>query len=80
MQGKANETECPRSLAGHHRRWRKSYKGIQNLSLARVCDAARREVMVGTKPVMPTDARLNQCFELRASVSVRLRSGKSAYV
>jgi len=35
MQGKADETECPRSLAGRHRRQRKS-KGIQNLSLARL--------------------------------------------
>jgi hypothetical protein len=57
MQGKADETECPRSLAGRHRRQRKSDQ-VQNLSGTN--EVARREVMVGVKPVMPTDARLEQ--------------------
>ena len=61
MQGKADETECPRSLAGRHRRQRKSDQESRiSLALACIYEAARREVMVGLKPAMPTDARLEQ--------------------
>ena len=67
MQGKADETECPRSLAGRHRRQRKiSLKGIQNLS-GMVCgkNVRGREVMVPKhEPAMPTDARLTGLQEL----------------
>lgn len=58
MQGKADETERPRNWAGCHRRQRKSeWESRISPALACTNEVARREVMVGVKLAMPTDAR-----------------------